>query len=150
MVRRPQNKSKDRKCQYCGTTINREGRNTVFCSVVCQILKRSAGVNDPDGCWVWQGPLNKTTGTGSVGLYYEDRGHRKKKVRTMAVSRAMYIAEFGQPPKGFDVKPTCGTRNCSNPKHLGVEKHGEFMRQGLPVKRSRKAKAAKEAASVKE
>lgn len=135
-----QKRTEGRKCLRCGVPIeNHNGRNTLFCTVACQILQRCGNTDQPDACWPWLGPVGGAKNVAQISVRCED-GSRPKSMR---VARAMYIATHGAAEPGLDVFEACGTRHCCNPKHLSLRRHEENCLNGLPVLTSRRAKSRK-------
>ena len=63
----------------------------------------------PDGCWLWNGTLNKGYGIFSYGGF--DR-------REQRAHRVCYIWTLGDIPEGMVLDHRCETKNCVNPDHL--------------------------------
>ena len=68
---------------------------------------KSKTVENPAGCWLWQGPLDKD-GYGS--FFFRRRPRRAHRVG--------YFLRHGPIPSGMVVNHTCRNRHCVNPQHL--------------------------------
>jgi hypothetical protein len=64
--------------------------------------------DDPDGCWLWLGKINPTTG---YGIVQRDR-------REEGAHRTAYALTYGEVPDGLSVLHTCDIRPCVRPDHL--------------------------------
>lgn len=91
-------------CKNCGKRYPGENR---FCSPECQIKSRCNVVGD---CWVWFGPVQKTTRQGLI--FAEDR----------AWHVPTYVAHLaGLTRKSHEMHSTsCGNRLCCNPAHATI------------------------------
>lgn len=71
-------------------------------------VRRTALIEDENGCWIWQGALTR----GGYGLKTVNR-------RKTTAHRYIYEKATGSPvPDGFQIHHICGVRACSNPNHL--------------------------------
>lgn len=68
---------------------------------------KSKIVETPNGCWLWQGPLDKD-GYGS--FFFRRRPRRAHRVG--------YFLQHGPIAPGLFVNHTCRNRHCVNPQHL--------------------------------
>lgn len=75
-----------------------------------------------DGCWLWQGPLNK----GGYGQFYLDgqQGH---------AHRAAYKMFVAPVPDGMVVDHICRVRACVNPVHLRPLTNAENVLIGVGI-----------------
>lgn len=92
-----------------------------------KIEKRLAqfAANDPDGCWIWPGALNRA-GYGSVTTRFDnERGYL-----TRIAHRVAYEIIVGPVPAGAELDHLCRQRACVNPKHLEPVSHRENVRRG--------------------
>lgn len=71
-----------------------------------------------DGCWVWQGYVQKKRG---LPIYCEGRSKRA------SATKASFEAYVGPVSDGLSVKPMCGNKLCVNPEHLELVNHGREM-----------------------
>jgi len=76
---------------------------------------------DDNGCWIWQGSVNKPIpghpGIGGYGLMYYRPSHQIRGTMR-SVHRVAYELLVGEIPPGRDVMHICHVRNCCNPDHL--------------------------------
>ena len=84
-------------------------------------------VSNSDGCWLWQGKPNVTSGYGRFSF-------NSKRLGAHVWS---YIIFVGPIPDGMQVNHRCNVKMCVNPHHLYAGSHKENM---LDV---RKANASK-------
>lgn len=76
---------------------------------------------DPQrGCWLWQGRPKSKLGYGKT----------RKKYRTIAPHRLIYLVVIGPVPNGHELDHTCGVRHCCNVDHLEPVTHTENVRRG--------------------
>lgn len=61
------------------------------------------------GCWNWEGPINSTTGYGSLRLVEK---------RSVTAHRFSYELLVGPIPEGLVTDHLCRNRQCVNPAHL--------------------------------
>lgn len=62
-----------------------------------------------NGCWLWQGPLDKD----GYGTFYLRRKNRK-------AHRVGWFLLHGPIPEGLVVNHKCNHRHCVNPQHLNL------------------------------
>lgn len=79
---------------------------SVLAIIARKILPRVL-VDQPSGCWIWQGELNRN-GYGRVWI----RGRR------LMVHRVVWEILRGPIAEGLVLDHTCRTRACCNPCHL--------------------------------
>jgi hypothetical protein len=73
--------------------------------------------DDPNGCWIWQGPpVGGPNGYGTIGLY------QSKKVYA---HRFSYELVNGPIPEGLDCLHRCDTPLCVRPDHLWLGTEAE-------------------------
>lgn len=70
---------------------------------------RKSVVVDENGCHIWQGVTNPSTGYGTMAV-----GSTKK----MGAHRFAWSLKFGEIPKGLEVCHRCDVRTCCNVDHL--------------------------------
>lgn len=63
-----------------------------------------------DGCWIWNGPVNKGYGK----MTYR----QGKSVKVLYVHRAMYERHVGPIPDGMQIHHLCFNKRCARPTHL--------------------------------
>jgi hypothetical protein len=66
-------------------------------------LERLAAASEPDGCWLWDGPM-QAKGYGQV--------------RERRVHRLAWEHWVGSIPEGAHLHHRCGVKACFNPRHL--------------------------------
>ncbi len=66
-----------------------------------------------DGCWLWEGHVQKTTGYGTSNWENDDG-----KLVFITAHCLSYRLFKGEIPKGKLVRHTCDIRHCVNPEHL--------------------------------
>lgn len=81
-------------------------------------------LEDANGCWIYQGHINRATGYGSVG-------------RTLAHRRA-YEEAGGVIPEGKEIDHLCRVRACINPDHLEPVTRKENVRRSPIAGRHKK------------
>lgn len=79
-----------------------------------RLIERS--IIDPDTqCWVWQGSLVPTAGTGY--------GRINVRGKAMLAHRAAYEEWIGPIPEGLEIDHHCENTRCVNPDHLEAVTH---------------------------
>ncbi len=68
-------------------------------------------VTPTEGCWDWRGYTNHS-GHGTI------MGHAHGRVVSRKAHRVSYVIHKGKIPRGQQVRHTCGSPGCVNPKHL--------------------------------
>ena len=93
------------------------------CLVARERLMARMVIDEPTGCWLWQGCRNR----GGYGVIAVRRWPH-------LAHRVMYVAEFGPIPLGLTIDHVyargCRYRHCINPLHLEPVTHAENMRRG--------------------
>lgn len=79
----------------------------------------------PSGCWLWAGAKDKA-GYGLV----ETSGHARPERRTLLAHKALWEAEHGPVPAGYELDHTCRVRHCVNPGHLEPVTHAVNVARG--------------------
>ena len=109
------------RCPKCGAQKQVTAHRKHVC-VVCYILKRCDGTDNPSGCWIWGGA--QRNGYGVV------RSWRDRKSRIINAHRLIY-AELVEPvPDAFSVlhwQDRCGQELCCNPDHLFMKIQPTFV-----------------------
>src|SRR6185312_14087617 len=82
---------------------------------------------DENGCWLWQGALDRT------GYARVKQGSVNGKTRRTLVHRLSYLTFVGEIPEadgyhGTCVCHSCDVRHCINPEHLFLDTHTGNMR----------------------
>lgn len=67
-------------------------------------------VSQESGCWIWDGPANKT-----------GHGHYTKDKKSLVAHYGAWVAWNGDIPDKMRVKHNCSNRLCINPRHLRLE-----------------------------
>lgn len=80
-------------------------------------------LRDPDGCWIWQGNVNR-----------DGYGRFSHQGRKLLAHRAAYMSLVGQVPEGLQLDHLCRVRNCVNPAHLEPVTAGENVRRGVAAR----------------
>lgn len=70
---------------------------------------RSKYAVSTNGCWLWQGPLDRD----GYGTFYLRRRNRR-------ANRVGWFSANGPIPDGMVVNHTCRSRSCVNPQHLNL------------------------------
>jgi hypothetical protein len=79
--------------------------------------------SDPDGCWLWTGPIG-SHGYGTFGIG----------VRLVLTHRFAYEFCVGPIPKGLVIDHLCGVRPCVRPDHLeAVTQRENVLRGSSPM-----------------
>jgi hypothetical protein len=76
-------------------------------------------IDDPDACWVWQGPPGPK-GYGVIGVHHRPR----------YVHRVSYELTAGPIPDELTIDHLCRNRLCVNPDHLEPVTRGENVLRG--------------------
>ena len=117
----------EKACGNCGKMFMPKTRASTYCSDSCgqgavplhlreqvwrekRLVEITSKIAPPDknGCWLWQGYINRVTGYGKVGW--------KGKLDT--THRWMWKQVIGRIPDGVCVLHRCDVPRCVNPKHL--------------------------------
>ncbi len=96
-------------------------------------------VQKGDGCWLWQGYVDKRTGYGKFGI---EHGHM------VSAHRFMWETVNGPIPAARDVCHHCDVRACVRPDHLFVGTRSDNMRDMYAKGRGKKPVALLRACDV--
>jgi hypothetical protein len=102
---------KQKTCAECGITFYGR-RASKYCSLDCRFWASFDKSGGAESCWLWKGTVNKQTGYGIVGAFFDGCA------RTMA-HRHAYRLTHGEPGDQF-VMHSCDVRHCGNPAHLSL------------------------------
>lgn len=78
-------------------------------------------VKKTDGCWIWQGHVNKKTHYGMIQV-----NHAPKLVHVIS-----FEWSNGSIPEGMEIDHLCRNRICVNPDHLEAVKHRDNVLRGI-------------------
>lgn len=79
---------------------------------------------DDNGCWLWDGPLNRGGYGGTVRAWGKG----------WLAHRLAYTVMVGPIPKDYQIDHLCRVRHCINPAHLeAVTQEENLRRQGAAV-----------------
>ena len=76
---------------------------------------------DENGCWLWTGRVNKSTGYGEQA---NDLAHR-----------LFYESLVGEIPAGLELDHLCRVHRCVNPSHLEAVTHRVNVLRGVAARR---------------
>jgi hypothetical protein len=74
----------------------------------------------PDGCWLWTGAIDETTGYARLGL-------GRKSIAGHVIAYRLLVGEV---PKGLELDHLCRVRHCVNPRHLEPVTRRENLLRG--------------------